>query len=575
MSLKNLLFSLMWALLVSHQAAGQSANIPLWKDYYHLLDRYEIKSGSMHDAYFSTFKPTQRQSVAVFVDSVEAAGVFESAADQFNLQYLKQDNWEFFGDAPPSQRPVFNTFYKTPSDAFFVREEGVDLHISPVFQFDAGYDAETESAPFINTRGIVVRGLLDDRIGFYTYITENQAVFPGYVQRWTDRWHVVPGEGFWKRFGTEGVDYITANGYVTVNATKHLHLQAGHDKLFVGNGMRSMFLSDFSNNYFFFRLNAKLWKFRYTNVIARLKADVFYYQDGLLGTREFPNKNLVMHQLTWQVNKKLNFGLFEAVVFSPEDSLRTGSFDPNYLNPLIFYRGLEQQLGSPDNVIVGFDGKWNFARQFSAYGQFVLDELSFGDLRNRTGWWSNKYAYQLGLKWIDAASVKNLDLQLEHNYARPYTYAHQSSYTSFTHYRQPLAHPLGANFKELAAAAQYQPLPRLRFTANAFFISQGEDEMEEAEDGWPEYVPATNWGRNVLLPYATYEREYGNVTAQGVSTRILLFTVQASYQLRHNLFVDARAIFREEQQPSLMLRKTDQFFGFGLRLNTDTKHHYF
>jgi len=546
-------------------AFGQSANVPLWSDYYHLLDRYEVKSGEFSQSYFSSFKPVLRKNIAPLVDSLEANSAFESKADLFNLAYLKQDNWEFFApeNAPASKKPILKYFYRTPSDAFHVREDGVNLHISPVFQFDAGFDSKSGAMPFINTRGIVVRGSLDERVGFYTYLTENQVVFPHYSQRWTNRWHVVPGEGFWKRFGTAGVDYITANGYMTVNATKHLHLQAGHDKLFVGNGMRSMLLSDVSNNYYFFRLNAQIWKFNYTNVIARQKADVFYYADGLLGTREFPNKNMVLHQLHWQVSKNVSLGLFEAVMFSPEDSLRTGSFDPNYLNPFIFYRGLEQQLGSPDNVIVGFDGKWNFARHFSAYGQFLLDELSFSNLKNRTGWWSNKYAYQLGLKWIDVGGVTNLDLLAEHNSARPYTYAHQSSYTSFTHYRQPLAHPLGSNFKEWAAIVRYQPIGKLQVTGRVFMITQGEDTL------------GTNWGRNPLLPYATYEREFGNVTGQGIDTKINIIALQASYQLLHNLFVDARLILRNEQQPALNTRISDQFVGFGIRLNTDTKHQYF
>ncbi len=563
MPVKSSFFLLLLFVASSFRLSGQSANVPLWNDYYHLLDRYEIKSGRMHDAYFSSFKPVQRRDVAAFVDSVAARGVFESTTDKYNRRYLEQDNWEFFGEAPESGRPVFNTLYKTSSDAFYVREDGIDLHVSPVFQFEVGSDPQTETTPFINTRGIVVRGSLDNKVGFYTSLTENQVVYADYLQRWTSRWHVVPGEGFWKRYKREGVDFITANGYVTVDATKHLHLQAGHDKLFVGNGMRSMLLSDFSNNYFFFRLNAKIWKFYYTNVIARLKADVFYYEDGLLGTREFPNKNLVMHQLTWQVNKRLNFGLFEAVVFSPEDSLRTGSFDPNYLNPFIFYRGLEQQLGSPDNVIVGLDGKWNFARRFSAYGQFLLDELSISNLKNQTGWWSNKFAWQLGVKWIDAGGISNLDFQLEHNYARPYTYAHQSSYTSFTHYRQPLAHPLGANFKELISVARYQAFSKLQLSATTAYIRQGEDAGA-----------ASNWGRNPLLPYATYEREFGNFTGQGVSTTIKLLALQATYRLRHNLFLDARAIFRNEEQAGAPLT-TDHFYSFGIRLNTDTKHHYF
>ena len=58
-------------------------------------------------------------------------------------------------------------------------------------------------------------------------------------------------------------------------------------------------------------------------------------------------------------------------------------------------------------------------------------------------------AYKLGGKYFDAFTVKNLDLQGEMNMVRPYTYTHYDSTANYTHYNQPLAHPLGAGFAEV------------------------------------------------------------------------------------------------------------------------------
>jgi hypothetical protein len=55
---------------------------------------------------------------------------------------------------------------------------------------------------------------------------------------------------------------------------------------------------------------------------------------------------------------------------------------------------------------------------------------------------------QLGAKYINALGIKNLDLQLEYNRVRPFTYSHRDSVANYTHYNQPMAHPLGANFSE-------------------------------------------------------------------------------------------------------------------------------
>ena len=61
------------------------------------------------------------------------------------------------------------------------------------------------------------------------------------------------------------------------------------------------------------------------------------------------------------------------------------------------------------------------------------------------------------------------------NYIRPYTYQHASYYTAYTHYQQPLAHPMGANLTEVLGVLSYQPLPRLMLVGKAFYTEQGLD----------------------------------------------------------------------------------------------------
>ena len=51
---------------------AQSANIPLNRDYYHLLDRLSIKSGTLSKYYQSALKPYRRDAVAEFVDDLNA-----------------------------------------------------------------------------------------------------------------------------------------------------------------------------------------------------------------------------------------------------------------------------------------------------------------------------------------------------------------------------------------------------------------------------------------------------------------------------------------------------------------------
>ena len=114
-------------------------------------------------------------------------------------------------------------------------------------------------------------------------------------------------------------------------------------------------------------------------------------------------------------------------MFSEDDSTGTDHFRLDYLNPVIFYRAIEQQNGSSDNVILGLDVKWNAARKLSFYGQFILDEFVLDHIMDGDGWWANKFAIQGGAKYIDAFGVPNLDLQGEVNIVRPYTYSHNTN----------------------------------------------------------------------------------------------------------------------------------------------------
>ena len=136
-------------------------------------------------------------------------------------------------------------------------------------------------------------------------------------------------------------------------------IQFGHGQNFIGNGMRSLLLSDFSTNYFYLKLNTHVWKFNYQNIFAELVAGARNRsRDNLL-----PKKYTATHHLSYNITKNLNVGIFETVVFS-----RNNQFEFQYLNPIILYRSIEQQIGSPDNVLLGIDGRWDFLNQFSLYG---------------------------------------------------------------------------------------------------------------------------------------------------------------------------------------------------------------
>ena len=341
-----------------------------------------------------------------------------------------------------------------------------------------------------------------------------------------------------------------SQGYIGINATKFIGIQFGHGRHFIGDGHRSLLLSDFANNYFYLKLNTRIWKINYQNIFAELTQD-----HANIANDVFKKKYMATHYLSVNVLKNLNIGLFESVIFA-----RDNAFEVQYLNPLILYRTVEQMLGSPDNVIMGMNWRWDFLNRFSLYGQVLLDEFVFSKVFARkgdpeAGWWANKQGIQAGLKYIDVAGLKGLDLQLEFNTVRPYTYSFRDSTANYTHYNQPLAHPMGANFRELIGIVRYQPIRALHFRGQLNLATYGLDTL------------GSNWGGNIHQPYTTYEREFGNVTAQGVKTNLLMGQFTASYMVFHNFFVDLNAIYRKQDAVLDALDNNSLIFSLGMRWN--------
>ena len=537
---------------------AQSSLAPLNEDYYHAIDRYEVKTGKVVSQIFTAVKPYKRSDIVAFVDSLPHAENFQSRADQFNYDYLRNDSWEWSrAETSLSKKPFLKSLYKRKSDAYYVDEDAFDLHISPVLYLGAGQDSRRDDPIFINTRGVEIRGMVDRKVGFYTYLTDNQALLPSYVWDQMSGNPVIPHEGFWKEFKDgKGVDFFQARGYITFEATRHINIQFGHDRFFIGNGYRSLIYSDFSPPAWFLKGTVKIWKLDYTFLLNQMTANVTGSRGGLKSASGgYPNKFTALHHLSINLGNKFNLGVFESVVFGAADSTGTDHFRLDYLNPVIFYRAIEQQNGSSDNVLLGLDFKWNAVRKVSLYGQFVLDEFVLSHIKAGDGWWANKFAVQGGLKYIDAFNVSNLDLQGEINLVRPYTYSHNADFANYSSYQQPIAHPLGANFTEMIGILRYQPLPRLNLIGKLIYIKAGRDST------------GVNWGGNILKNNVTREQEYNNKIGQGIGNDILFGTLTLSWQLKHNLFIDANIILRKSESAVSAYNNNTSVSSLALRWN--------
>ncbi|MFT4094789.1 MAG: hypothetical protein QM640_14250 [Niabella sp.] len=532
-----------------------------------LLDRLEIKAQKDSVLNFSKIKPYSREH---YVEEARRLLSGDSSlsnlteVDKYYLKSLLANNIEWLPEDIRqdymSKKRVGNTFYQYPAGLFETHSDNFDLVVNPLLNIGIMKENDNDQRLFYNSRGIAIRGRIAKKIGFNASITDNQERYPSYVQEWTNKFGSVPGAGYYLDFKkTGGVDYFDGRGYITFGVTKYIDVAFGYDKNFIGNGQRSLFLSDFGNNALFLKLNTRIWKFNYQNLFMELN-DKYVHggPDNLLD-----KKYAAMHHLDIDIGKWLNVGLFEGVIFG-----RKNHFDFSYLVPVIFYRSIERSNGSPDNALVGFDFKANVAKTAQFYGQLLIDEFKLKELRANNGWWGNKFGYQLGAKYIDAFTVKNLDLQLELNHVRPFTYSHSDSVSNYTHYNQPLAHPLGANFNEWIGVARYRPVPKVMIEGRAMFYTQGRDSTS-----------TSNFGSNIFLPYNLYrEGDYGFNVGSGWKTQVAMLNLLLSYELKENLFVEFNGTIRKQRvttPPAIIGRTNSTVLSLGLRWNMARRDFYF
>ena len=435
-------------------------------------------------------------------------------------------------------------------------KDDLKLSVDPVFNFQGGRDLIDKKNVYVNTKGILIQGSVKDKFYFYSGFHENQADYADYIDEFISGYSVVPGQGKIKHLVNKtGYDFSMSYGGVGYTLNKHFDFQLLHDKNFVGDGYRSVLLSDNAYNYPFLKINTTFWKIKYTVIYAFMQDMIASYNPDV----GFKKKYATFHYLDVNIGKRerLSAGLFEAVIWKHDNSR---GYEVSYLNPVLFLRPVENSLDSPDNALLGFNLKYRASNKHIFYGQLMLDEFLLNEVRSGHGWYANKQAFQLGYKGFQFLGIKNLNVQTEFNFVRPFTYQHRSTGQNYAHYNQALAHPYGANFYESVSFVNYRW--RNFFVEAKYIYSQiGRDYLN------------SNVGNNIFMSYETHSSEYHNYVAQGVVNTLNYREIKLSYLLnpKTNFVVEAGVSDRKNESAFDDDHARIVFFG----IRTALENYYF
>lgn len=342
--------------------------------------------------------------------------------------------------------------------------------------------------------------------------------FPYYVDSVIyNSYHIVPGNNKATLVDNHRWNYANGSFNLTYIPSTHFLASAGFGKQFLGDGYRSLQLSDNAFNYPYLRLQGRFWKLTYNVLYSQLENKFWYKVDG-----KSQPKFSVLHQLGVNLSNKFQFSVFDQVTFLSKDTNFNRGFDVTYLNPLIFIRPVEFANGSPDNAMIGLSFKYNVYKKGFVYGQLALDDLNLeSSLKAKSQFYGNKYALQLGIWNNDLLGVKNLSWRLEWNGVRPYTYGHgigNNRSLNYSHYYQSLTDPFGANFHEFISIFNYNYDRWYGFLQNLYTIrGEGTRRLGAAAGndifGDQRYFPGGSAFGTTTLEGVQYKYFYNQLTA--------------------------------------------------------------
>ncbi|MEP0548724.1 MAG: capsule assembly Wzi family protein [Rhodothermales bacterium] len=475
-------------------------------------------------------RPLSAYTARAYADSALAVGGPLGSADRALLRRL---TGRTAGPGVATVRRLTPFLYGDGNSFYSVRADDYALEVEPLANLSYGRarqsareDREATVPLWQNTRGVRAAGHVGDHIFFEARLEENQRrpVATAYDQRVL----TAPRLGNSKIQDGTTYDYFVATGVVGFRS-KYFEARFGRDRNEWGYGRTSLHLSDYATVYDQLQIRTQFWRLHYTNLFAQFAAfrPADEPQDSIV-----PRKYGVFHRLAIDLPARVQVELFESVIFA-SDSTGAGrrpGFDLAYLNPIIFYRAVEHDLGSPDNALLGAGVSWVATPGVELYAQGILDELTVSEFGN--DWWGNKWGYLVGLYLVDPGigetRLRDFDLRVEYARQRPFLYGHRTEATAYVHYGDYLGHPAGPNSSDLAVFATYRPWARLLAAVNLAFTTRGRDPEGEI------------FGADPTRPYSERDRSLDRSaeTLRGIRQNLVLAEARIGYELLPSLFVE-------------------------------------
>jgi len=432
---------------------------------------------------------------------------------------------------------------------FEIRGKDYYIKISPAIDFSLGKDLgdTVNRTLFQNTRGLHVEVNLFKKFAFSTSLYENQARFTNYESEYYSSHGelypknnayqtqngVIPGGGRTKEFKGDGFDYAFAVGYLVYSPFKWVRIMAGNNMQFIGDGHRSLLLSDNSYSAPYYRLDFTISpKFSFTyhrsrhmNLLRRpiTSAVESYYEP----------KGFSVNYFTYKPIESMSISLFESGSWNRGDSITSRSSHGLYYNPVPFVSGLALKGKNEVVSLLGLNLSYQIAKSHRVYGQLAINDYNI-----------NKLGFQIGYRGYNYFGIGDFMLQVEYNNVAKGMYEVNNRRLNYAHYNLPVAHVKGSGFQEFLLRTNFE---YKRAYLEASFV----------------YYITKDYSSEALLPV------YRTLTTS--SNQIMYTNVELGYRFNRkmNLSIFASWTYRTVNDPTVL---TTNFANVGIR--TGFVNHY-
>lgn len=548
---------------------AQTTYLPIQDDVQYLVDRIQTKSKYFGTQLTSGSLPLSRKDAIDYLQTVNTPSNSNTApllslTDQEQINKALATNGEWLENASGmdgmqrSIKPFLSYFYTTTAHFFHYHDDHFFIVANPVLDIQIGKENDTKPLTYRNLRGASIRGSIKNKVGFYTFLADNQERPMQYVLNWESTNNSFPHHDYYRRLSNNTLDAFIGRAFIDFSAfNDKMNISFGYDKNFIGYGTRSLVLSNFSAAATFLRVRTKISKqWHYENLFTEL-TDRF---EKLGNDERLPRKYAAIHQLTWSAKPWLELSVFEANTFHTGPKLPISN-----MVPIIGFQSILSATGADQASRWGLQFKLIPIKNFQVYGQTMIESLHAKNTTNPN--LNNKWAAQIGLKYFDIGGIPNLDLLLEGNYVSAFMYSSQTTANNYSHYNQPLAHPMGANFAEGILQLKYAITSRFEINTTSQISIKGMD--KDANE---------NYGGNIFntLTPTISANNYQWINGSS-KNRGMYHQLNIAYELFPSFWIDAGGIYLQTNtltSTGIAQNKPYQLYG-GLRWNIGRSNYLF